>query len=686
MKALLSRIVRTGEFRTGLLAFAVLSLIAATAHAAPPAASNPLEPLRKAEIESAVEILKASGKLADGDRFSLVALNEPPKEEVLSYKPGASFRREAFVVLYNAGLNRTAQAVVDLNAGKLASWREVPEAQARIDAVDQIEASKIAHADSGWQAAIRKRGIQDPENIQVDAWSAGYFNVAEEQGKRLVRGFSYYRGKTHNAYSRPIEGLIAIINLNTKKVDKLIDTGFTLVPTENGDFDEKSVGKLRQATAPLEIVQPRGAGFELKGNEVSWQKWRFRFGITPREGLVLYTVTYDDQGRARSVLYRAALSEMVVPYGDPSPGWYVKNAFDEGEYGVGALVDSLEPGNDYPSNATLIDAALAEGDGSVRVVPRAIAIYERDGGILWKHVDYITGHNESRRARQLVVSSVSTVGNYEYGFNWIFNQDGALEMNLDLTGIMQAKGVETDGADSGGHADAYGHRVGPNTIAVNHQHFLNFRLDMDVDGRENSVVELNTQADQPGSDNPYANSFRMSETPLTHEQEARRQLDLASGRQWKIINPSVKNALGAPVGYILIPGENALPYAAPESWVRKRAGFLDAPLWVTQYQPEEMNAAGYYINQSKGGEGLAKWASADRPLQARDVVVWYTVGITHIGRPEEWPVMPSHHAGFRLIPGGFFARNPALDVPKERVAEPKPQPQPQSPAPAGASG
>ena len=46
------------------------------------------------------------------------------------------------------------------------------------------------------------------------------------------------------------------------------------------------------------------------------------------------------------------------------------------------------------------------------------------------------------------------------------------------------------------------------------------------------------------------------------------------------------------------------------------------------------------------------------------MVLWYTMGVTHIPRPEEWPVMPVTHVGFKMIPGGFFTRNPALDVPR----------------------
>lgn len=48
------------------------------------------------------------------------------------------------------------------------------------------------------------------------------------------------------------------------------------------------------------------------------------------------------------------------------------------------------------------------------------------------------------------------------------------------------------------------------------------------------------------------------------------------------------------------------------------------------------------------------------------MVLWHTFGISHIPRPEDWPVMPVEACGFRLRPWGFFDRNPTLDVPAAR--------------------
>ena len=87
-------------------------------------------------------------------------------------------------------------------------------------------------------------------------------------------------------------------------------------------------------------------------------------------------------------------------------------------------------------------------------------------------------------------------------------------------------------------------------------------------------------------------------------------------------------------------------------------------LWVTPYTRGEDYAAGYYVNQSRGGDGLPAWTRKNRSIEDRDLVLWYSLGVTHIPRPEDWPVMPVHKTGFKLIPNGFFSTNPAMDVPR----------------------
>ncbi len=627
------------------------------------AADHPLDPLSRDEIRATVEVLKSSGKVSDASRYSLVELREPPKEEVLGFRAGGDFRREAFVVVYERDLNQTFEAVVDVKNRKLLSWRNIPGVQPSFLMEDTTIVTQAVRADPRFQEAMRKRGITNFKEVEVDDWAPGYFG-AEETGSARVRiGVLKFTGEPKGRMGRDIEGVVAYVDLNAKKVVKFIDTGAVPIPAGTPGFDTKSIGATRPAPKPLVISQPAGASFEVRGNEVLWQKWRFRFGLNAREGLVLSTVGYEDQGRVRPVLYRASLSEMVVPYGDPSPGWFIKNAFDEGEDSMGRYAAPLEPLTDAPPNATFFDAVFSDEKGKPMDFHRAAMLYERDGGLLWKHYDR-GGANASRRGRELVLGWIATVGNYDYAFNWVFHQDGMLEMEAALAGFMDTKAVRATTPADDDPAARYGTLVAPNIDAVNHQHFFNFRLDLDVDGAANSVMEMNTESAPAGAANPERNAFFVKETMFHTEREAVRLMNLASSRMWKVVNPGVRNALGGPVGYMLMPGENSLPYAAPDSQIRKRAGFMNAHLWITPYDPQQIYAAGFYANQSRGDDGLPRWIEANRSIENRDIVLWYTMGITHLPRPEEWPIMPVHRAGFRLVPAGFFDRSPALDVPK----------------------
>jgi primary-amine oxidase len=614
--------------------------------------ANPLAPLSAAEISAAVRIFRASGHAPDSARFNFLALDEPPKEAVLR---GATVPRRAFAVIYDFATNRLGEAIADLSANKIASWKEIPGAQPPMTETDSVIADRIVRTDPRWVAALRGHGVRDPNSVFTVAWPAGTFGLRGEGQNRIARVTPYLGSAGENYFAHPVEGIAAHVDLTARKIIDFFDTDRGVpVSRENFDLTPGASGPLRPPPAPLQVVQSEGPGYTIHDGEVRWQKWRFRYALHPREGLVLYTVGYEDAGRVRPILYRGSLSEMTVPYGDPGGAWFFRNTFDAGELGVGVTASSLHPGADCPTNCAVFDAVVADESGRPRTIPGAVALYELDGGVAWKHGD------NTRRARDLVLSYLTQAGNYEYGFDWIFRQDGTLEVRVVLTGIMSVKGVE-------GHAHSpYSHLVAKNLAAVHHQHFFVFRLDMDVDGPANRVVEMNSAAVPAGKQNPYGGAFTMTGTALTTESQAARRLNLESSRRWIVTNPGAKNALDQVTGYALLPGENALPFALPDAWVRRRAGFLNAHLWVTPYSEAERYAAGDYPYQSKGGDGLPKWTSANRPVDNRDLVLWYVMGITHNPRPEDWPVMPSHVAGFKLVPWGFFARNPAMDLPPPR--------------------
>lgn len=630
------------------------------------AAVHPLEPLSEVEVKAAVAIVKADQRATDTCRFVTVVLNEPGKQTVLNYKPGDGIEREAFVILLDNASGQCAEAVVSLTQSAITSWCALDGVQPAIMLDEFVECEEAVKRSPEFLEALHKRGIEDVDLVMVDPWSAGAYGIEPEadKGKRLSRALAWVRSEpTDNGYARPLEGVVAVVDLNKMEVLRVEDYGIVPLPPEPGNWTRNHITQTRNDQKPLEIVQDEGPSFSVDGHEIRWQKWRFRIGFTPREGLVLYTVGYEDQGQLRPILHRASLSDMVVPYGDPGEASFRKNAFDIGEYGMGQLANSLTLGCDCLGHIHYFDAHMTDSRGGLSTIQNAVCLHEEDDGILWKHTDWRTEEVEVRRSRRLVVSFIATVGNYEYGFYWKFYQDASLELEIKLTGVVNTTTVKP------GEKPHFGTEVAPQLNAPYHQHIFNARLDMCVDGENNSVYEVNTKGLLRDDRNPHGNAFVAEHTLLETEKQAQRLCNTSSSRYWKIVNPSVRNRMNEPVGYRLIPGENCEPFAHDDAAVIQRAGFLKRHLWVTPYQVDEKYAAGDYPNQRAGSDGLPQWTAANRSIADTDIVAWYTFGHTHIPRPEDWPVMPVHKIGFMLRPDGFFDSNPAMDLPPSASRE-----------------
>ena len=620
---------------------------------------HPLEPLTAAEVQQSVQLLRSLGKVTPTTRFVSVSLKEPDKTRVHRFPDSGLLPREAFAVLFDNGTNTCHEATLSLSGNELLSWKTIAGGQPTMTIDEQVECEQAVLASPEFKAALKKHyGVDDTRLVMVDIWSAGNYGSEEDRTRRLARPLCFLRtDPTDNGYARPIEGLRPVVDLNTMKVVRVEEHGHWPLPPLEGNYAAERVKDLRTDIKPLEIKQPEGPSFEVDGHQVRWQKWRFVIGFNAREGLTLHHLRYDDGGRERSILYRASLTEMVVPYGDPSPTQRRKNAFDVGEYGMGMCANSLELGCDCLGLIHYFDAHLCTSRGEPLTIKNAICMHEEDYGILWKHTDRRLPTPEVRRSRRLVISSISTVENYEYGFFWYLYQDGNIQLEVKLTGILSL------GAVHPGEKPAYGVLVAPQLYAPNHQHFFNVRLDFDLDGQANSVYQVDVVPDAPGAANPYENAFQAKEMRLQTERQARAHLNLETARSWKIVNENVKNAVGEPVAYRFLPGDNALPFASKNAWWRQRAGFVNFHVWVTPYEADEKYGAGDYPNQSTGGDGLVRWTEEGRPIADTDIVFWYTFGHTHLPRPEDYPVMPTAYIGFLLKPAGFFTANPANDVP-----------------------
>ncbi|WP_437583430.1 primary-amine oxidase [Paramicrobacterium sp. CJ85] len=624
--------------------------------------SHPLDPLTLDELTVGREVLERAGLLGDTVRFPSVLPVEPAKDAVTAWKPGRAFDRSILYTLLDTATGVSREVVVSVTEETVVSDTELATAEAPygqppylFEEYDRVEA--IVKQNPEWQKAMARRGVTDTDAAFCAPLAPGYFGFEDEVGRRIIRSLTFMRADEQDSpWSHPVEGLVVTIDLTSGEVVRVHDEGDVPIPEIDGNYDEKRVGPARTSLKPIEITQPEGPSFTVDGSHVQWENWSFRVGFNAREGLVLNQVSFRDGDEDRSVLYRASVPEMVVPYGDTSPNRFWISYFDAGEYLLGKNANPLSLGCDCLGVIHYFDGVIADDNGVPQIIPQVICMHEEDYGVLWKHTD-LEGRPDVRRSRRLVVSYFSTVGNYDYGFFWYFYLDGTIQVEAKATGIV------FNGAGHPGEKNPHALEIAPGLFAPVHQHLFCARLDVAIDGERNAVEEVDAVGVPTGESNPYGNAFTFTRTPLRTEKEAARLADTSKARSWHIRSTERTNRMGQPTAYHLVPQGQPTLLAQPDATVSSRAAFATKHLWTTQYEDGQLWPGGQNPNQHAGDAGLPTYTAGDRSVEDTDIVVWHTFGPTHLPRPEDFPIMPVDYSGFLFKPFGFFDENPALDLP-----------------------
>jgi primary-amine oxidase len=624
---------------------------------------HPLDALRTEEYWTVYDVLQASGHLDEDTHYASVLLHEPAKDVVLGWKQGQAVRREADVTLMRKGA--TIEARVDIAGRKLESWKEVPGAQAPIFVSEILGFSDTILSDERVRKALEKRGIKDLNQVECASVPLGYFAFPEQEGHRIAFADCDLLHGVYHSWGRTIGGLLIEVDLVERKILRVFDDGPVPMPSEAVNFEE-APEVTRPGTKPGIVSQPEGPSFEVKDGEVAWQNWRFRFRLDSRNGVILDLVRIKDGERLRSVLYEGMISELFVPYMDESRNWSTRVFVDSGEFYPGGTLQTMREGLDCPSNAVYFDGLSTNEKGFPVLRPRQACLFEKfDGSVAWRHGDD-TGI-WGRPARNLVLRSAALIGNYDYYFDWIFQQDGSIHVAAGATGIIEIRPVAAETV-SGMHGavdlEKYGQLVAKNTLGVNHDHFFSYRLDLDVDGQDNSFMIHRLVQKRLPEGSPRKTIWVPEPSIAKNESDAMMNIHLDQPTMWLFVNPSVKGPLGHPTGYEIMAGATAASLMDPDDGVQKVGAFSAHQLWVTPYRPDERYAGGTYPISSKGTDGLAAWAKANRKIENTDIVAWYTMGFHHVPREEDWPVMPVMWHEFVIRPFDFFSQDPVLDLPR----------------------
>ena len=528
---------------------------------------HPLDSLSVDEIKKSVNIFKSDNNSDENSVFSYISLEEPDKNFVKNYKVGDTFSRKTKIIGVDSS-SKGFEASIDLNKEKVTSLNVIPDAAGPTYTMSEIMiAIQLTLENDEYQAALEKRGITDLSLIQIDPWPGGGITHEKiKEGHRALKTISFLKESPEdNAYARPISGLISHVDLTDKCIVEIEDQGISNLPEQSAKYDAASQEVLRNRPKDISITQPDGPGFDVSNNEISWEGWNLRVSIDPIEGLVIQNLNLNK----REIFYRASMSDMVVPYGSADPMHSWKAVHDGTEYGFGSLSNSLTLGCDCLGEIYYFDTNKLNFDGSVETIKNAICLHEEDYGIQWKHSHLIgEGHSEVRRSRRLVISSFSTVGNYDYGIFWYLYLDGTIELEMKLTGIV---GISAHNEEI--HNPEQDMKITEELVSPIHQHLFNVRIDWFLDGGKNKLIETNAERVPIGNKNPHGTQFQAISSHLKKESEAKRNIAPEKSRVWKITNPNKKNSIGGESAYKFLPGYSPVLLSDFDSPTGKRASF-----------------------------------------------------------------------------------------------------------------
>ncbi|KAJ0982667.1 hypothetical protein J5N97_010922 [Dioscorea zingiberensis] len=309
--------------------------------------SHPLDPLTPSEFTTIQHTLKTSHLFSSSPppSFQYIGLADPDKTDILNslsdHHNSPPPPRRAFIIARSG--HKTHEIILDITTKTIIlNTVYTGFGFPMFNFEEQTAASNLPFNYTPFLKSIKKRRIKLSE-VVCTTFSVGWFGEVEKTTKRVLKILCFLTGDTVNLYMRPVEGITIVVDLDV-----------------------------------MEIVDYKD----------SWANWKFHLGFDVRASAVISLASVQELEHTmyKQVPYKGFVSELFVPYQDPTEEWYYKTLFDAGELGFGLLTVSLQPLTNYPGNAEFFDGCYASQDGSPMKIKNVFYLFEKySGDSAWRH-------------------------------------------------------------------------------------------------------------------------------------------------------------------------------------------------------------------------------------------------------------------------------------------------------------
>ncbi|XP_050400253.1 putative amine oxidase [copper-containing] [Patella vulgata] len=425
-------------------------------------------------------------------------------------------------------------------------------------------------------------------------------------------------------------------------------------------------GDAKPSKRAPQLVEPDGKRYTLNHRQVKYMDWQFDFRMSALTGPQLYNIMY---GKDR-IAYEVGLQEIAVFYSGANPAARLTDFVDSGVL-LGTHAKSLVPGGDCPETATFIPATfLSELTEEPQTVQRSFCLFEQNTGVpLRRHLSYAVSEGAFYGGvmdNVLILRTILTVVNYDYIFDFIFHQNGAMEVRAVSTGYIYTTFYNQA-------EDKYGFRLNENILANLHHHMFHFKVDLDVLGTSNRYETLDIETEdldisgETGTPGDKYNQIFYTKNLKNTETEAAYKFNFDTPKYHIIHNNAEKTSFGVPKAYRIQMNGMSKQTLKKDSGNEATVSWSRYQMAVTKYKHDEFGSSSPYkmFDGRSPVVNFQEYIDDNDNIVDEDLVLWLAMGVHHIPHTEDLPITPTPgaHLSFALLPYNYFKEDPSMTSP-----------------------